>query len=60
MTNVAQIIFYIFAYDCKADVPDNLLIMFADDITASDFIKDNDEWVGEAELTFGVWLQINF
>ena len=36
-------LYSIFTYDCKADVPDNLLIKFADDTTVSGFIKDNDE-----------------
>ena len=36
-------LYSIFTYDCKADVPNNLLIKFADDTTVSGFIKDNDE-----------------
>ena len=36
-------LYSIFTYDCRADIPNNLLIKFADDTTNSGFIKDNDE-----------------
>ena len=36
-------LYSIFTYDCKTDVPNNLLIKFADDTTISGFINHNNE-----------------
>ena len=36
-------LYSIFTYDCKADIPNNLIIKFADDTTVTGFINNNNE-----------------
>ena len=36
-------LYSIFTYDCKATIPNNLIVKFADDTTVTGFINDNDE-----------------